>query len=204
MKGCRFTNTDMFLVVCLIAASDAGHRRGVHPLLGSEAHNLPLNLASPTFEVVIRNGNDLSAPYLPRIPFTSVLRSSQSRALLSQEATDPVALEIRIRCRSFGRYKDIWTITIEKSLPIAVRDVLQSIHEAMQTPVTFEDRQLFSDKRHRQMFEACSARSLDEGTRNPSPLRVDLLEGKHWFGGLERDRDFGKNAFVLITGAPSS
>ena len=162
----------------------------LHPLLLPTTHDLSLDFLSKRFNPVLlytsRGDRDLGC-----IPF--IKKSSPHKDVLDEYATDPRVARMVIRCPNFKRFLEKWSITIEQTSPITIRDVLQAVYDSLRGPVTVQERQRLSDKRFRQMSEAYFTR-FDE-TKVLGPSRVDVLEGDHWFGGLMK---VGRDSFEMI------
>ena len=157
----------------------------LHP----DASYFHLNLASPEFSL---------RTHSKRVTFKDDL-DAQLKEQLGKAATYPASHKMVISCRAFGQFEKSWMIVIDKSRDANVGDVLHSIYKSMHKLASQEEWKALSERRSRRVSEACSDRNKRRGEKSsPYLTRVDFLDGRHYFGGLERDRERGGYYFKLI------
>jgi hypothetical protein len=170
--------------------------RTLHP----NASHFHVNFASPDFRPgLIRNARPKKSLH---VAFKDDVIAQLTQDLY-EEAVYPSANRMTIRCPSFEPFEDSWAVTIEKSHPITIRDVLQSAQKAMHKLATENELHSLNERRNRAVRVTCSERSKLKHTQ-PYLERLDFLEGKHYFAGLEWDEKRGGRNFTLfVRNAPS-
>lgn len=121
-----------------------------------------------------------------RVPLALGARDLDKPAVEGQHLT-----RMTIRCAQLRH----WNIIVKNSRGVTCGDVFDAIHDALNTPLTAAERELYVDERKRARIEEAFAQrchdapGLDEYVRKEGLKRVDLLQGKRMFAGLSLSRD---------------
>ncbi|KLO08485.1 hypothetical protein SCHPADRAFT_944401 [Schizopora paradoxa] len=168
----------------------------VHQLLKSDNPYLLLDLSQPRCSPLTPNGRHGVIPVHP--------------AYLTQGATNPDLSKITITCPELAPFDKDWSITVEPSAfslsdqaGVTVADILATVHQAMQTPVTHAEWAKISEKDVYEVSMAftrrCRALGPDfERERNQGVKRCDFLRDKIVLTGLSQVKSGDGTTFKLI------
>lgn len=162
----------------------------LHPLLSYSQHDLVPGNCAPIIW-------DLREP-----PKSALHVDNHDKPLspsnLSQHATNPPCLVLRITCDIFP---EPWPIEVRRLEPVTVGDVLQTIHSVINRRIIQREWDQISEKQRGRIGEffdnRCRVSLQPEECRKNGVLRVDCLLSHTLFAGLSSSTD--EDASFIMT-----